>query len=188
MTRNVESNGSSSTSSRASELTREECYAARRGNLIMLTQKRGSKSALNRLAGLTNSRTSLMTTGQRPVSDIFARAIEVALDLPEGWLDLPRTDREIPPTARALLGDTTATTGNASAEIAAQLTLSRHLSAGSDSRATVSPLFEKTAGRVGPIAEALAKTILKMSAAEQLSETRAFQLLGILIEEAENAE
>lgn len=169
-------------------LSREECHAARRQNLIMLTQKRGAKSALNRLAGLTNSRTSLMTTGQRPVSDVFARAIESALDLPSGWLDLPRRDDEIPATARALLGDANAEVGDAAADIAAQLAFGRSFGNSLDSRATVSPLFDKAHGRVGPIAEALAKTILKMSAAEQLTESKAFQLLGALIDECEQAD
>jgi hypothetical protein len=168
---------------REAALSREECYAARRQNLIMLTHKRGSKSALNRLAGLTNSRTSLMTTGQRPVSDIFARAIETALDLPKCWLDLPRREDEIPATARALLGDVNAQVGDAAADIAAQLAYGRTIGQAAESRAAISPLFEKVQGRIGPIAEALAKTILKMSAAEQLSESKAFQLLGVLIEE-----
>lgn len=168
---------------RSSELTREQCYAARRQNLIMLTRKRGSKSALNRLAGLTNSRTSLMTTGQRPVSDIFAQAIERALDLPQNWLDVPHSEDDIPATARALLGDSTAQVGHLGADVTSQLGYPRNAPAQGDSRAMINPLFEKASGRIGPIAEALAKTILKMSAAEQLSEARAFQLLGALIEE-----
>ena len=46
-------------------------------------------------------------------------------------------------------------------------------------------LFDKTPGRCGPIAEALAKTILNLSAADKLSEAKAFQLLGILVTETE---
>lgn len=183
MIHDTENATAQSSVTREAALSREECYAARRQNLIMLTQKRGSKSALNRLAGLTNSRTSLMTTGQRPVSDIFARAIETALDLPKSWLDLPRREDEIPATARALLGDMSAQVGAGAADIAAQLAYARNIGPAGDSRAAISPLFEKAHGRVGPIAEALAKTILKMSAAEQLSESKAFQLLGVLIEE-----
>jgi len=44
-------------------------------------------------------------------------------------------------------------------------------------------LFDKAHGQSGPIAEALAKTILNLSAADKLSEARAFQLLGIVIAE-----
>lgn len=44
-------------------------------------------------------------------------------------------------------------------------------------------LFDKSAGQCGPIAEALAKTILNLSAADKLSEARAFQILGALITE-----
>lgn len=44
-------------------------------------------------------------------------------------------------------------------------------------------LFDKPAGQCGPIAEALAKTVLNLSATDKLSEARALQLLGILISE-----
>lgn len=44
-------------------------------------------------------------------------------------------------------------------------------------------LFDKSAGQCGPIAEALAKTVLNLSAADKLSEARAFQILGALITE-----
>lgn len=46
-----------------------------------------------------------------------------------------------------------------------------------------SPMFEKESGKVGAIAEALAKTILRLSATDKLSEARAFQLLGTIIED-----
>lgn len=46
-------------------------------------------------------------------------------------------------------------------------------------------LFDKTPGRCGPIAEALAKTVLNLSAADKLSEAKAFQLLGVLVTETE---
>lgn len=42
-------------------------------------------------------------------------------------------------------------------------------------------LFNKTAGQCGPIAEALAKTIINLSATDKLSESQAFQLLGQVI-------
>lgn len=48
-------------------------------------------------------------------------------------------------------------------------------------------LFDKPAGQCGPIAEALAKTILNLSATDKLSEARAFQLLGVLIAETSPA-
>lgn len=44
-------------------------------------------------------------------------------------------------------------------------------------------LFDKPTGQCGPIAEALAKTILNLSATDKLSESRAFQLLGVLLSE-----
>ncbi|MEZ7895571.1 MAG: hypothetical protein QMB75_06805 [Thauera sp.] len=44
-------------------------------------------------------------------------------------------------------------------------------------------LFDKPAGQCGPIAEALAKTILNLSSTDKLSESRAFQLLGVLLSE-----
>ena len=44
-------------------------------------------------------------------------------------------------------------------------------------------LFDKPAGQCGPIAEALAKTVLNLSATDKLSEARALQFLGILISE-----
>lgn len=43
--------------------------------------------------------------------------------------------------------------------------------------------FDKPTGQCGPIAEALAKTILNLSATNKLSESRAFQLLGVLLSE-----
>ena len=46
-----------------------------------------------------------------------------------------------------------------------------------------SPMFEKEPGKAGAIAEALAKTILRLSATDKLSEARAFQLLGTIIED-----
>jgi hypothetical protein len=51
--------------------------------------------------------------------------------------------------------------------------------------ASATGLFDKPAGLCGPIAEALAKTILNLSASDKLSEARAFQLLGTLIAETE---
>lgn len=45
-------------------------------------------------------------------------------------------------------------------------------------------LFDKPKGTVGPIAEALAKTILNLSAEDLLSEHRAFEILGELLNKA----
>lgn len=50
-----------------------------------------------------------------------------------------------------------------------------------------SALFEKDAGKVGAIAEALAKTIIRLSETDRLSELRAFQMLGTLVDEAANS-
>lgn len=46
-----------------------------------------------------------------------------------------------------------------------------------------SPIFDKEEGKAGAIAEALAKTILRLSSTDRLSEIRAFQLLGMIIED-----
>ncbi|WP_385960758.1 helix-turn-helix domain-containing protein [Thauera sinica] len=42
-------------------------------------------------------------------------------------------------------------------------------------------IFDKEPGKIGAIAEALAKTILHLSETDRLSETRAFQILGLLM-------
>lgn len=46
-----------------------------------------------------------------------------------------------------------------------------------------SSIFDKEPGKAGAIAEALAKTVLRLSVADRLTEARAFQLLGMLIDE-----
>ena len=54
-------------------------------------------------------------------------------------------------------------------------------SAASADLVSTTGLFNKPTGQCGPIAEALAKTIINLSATDQLSEARAFQLLGQVI-------
>ena len=55
------------------------------------------------------------------------------------------------------------------------------------STSSVTGLFDKTPGQCGPIAEALAKTILNLSASDKLTEAKAFQLLGVLVAEPERS-
>lgn len=64
-------------------------------------------------------------------------------------------------------------------ELRARATIASFASGGS-------ALFEKEAGKVGAIAEALAKTILRLSETDRLSELRAFQMLGMLVDESAN--
>lgn len=169
---------------------KHERNETRRRNLVMLTAARGAKIALTHAANLTSSRVSLMTSGRKPVSDPFAQAIEQALGLPAGWLDMPRERDTVPPSAWDVLGPpahpdsiappsaalprTPATAGfpaGAGAAVAALL-----------AQATApTALFDKPRATVGPIAEALAKTILNLSRTDKLSERKAFQLLGALL-------
>lgn len=137
----------------------------RRRNLAMLTSRRGTKNRLARLAGINPSRISLMTTGRKPVSNPFAFAIESSLDLPHGWLDEPHTCPQVPASAWARLDDEQGHPAE-----------------------SVTGIFDKPQGRSGPIAEALAKTILHLSRTDRLTEQRAFDLLGALIAESEGAE
>ncbi|MCC4118019.1 hypothetical protein LLG90_21935 [Aromatoleum toluclasticum] len=163
----------------------------RRRNLIMLTAARGAKIALTHAANLTSSRVSLMTSGRKPVSDPFAQAIEQALELPSGWLDVPQTREKVPQSVWDVLGAPssadidahppaglprthpgTGPLGDADATIAALL---------SQAAAAPTALFDKPRATVGPIAEALARTILNLSRSDKLSERKAFQLLGALL-------
>ncbi len=137
----------------------------RRQNLAMLTSQRGTKNRLARLSGISPSRISLMTTGRKPVSNPFALAIESALTLPRGWLDEPHTLPQVPASAWARLDD------------------ERSHPAESETG-----IFDKPQGQSGPIAEALAKTILRLSRANRLPEHRAFELLGMLITESESTQ
>lgn len=166
-------------------------HDTRRSNLIMLTAARGAKIALTHAANLTSSRVSLMTSGRKPVSDPFAQAIEQALGLPPGWLDVPQTRDGVPQAVWDMLGapsradvDTSTPAGlqrmhpdadrvgHADAAIAALL---------SQAAAAPTALFDKPRATVGPIAEALARTILNLSRSDKLSERKAFQLLGTLL-------
>lgn len=52
-------------------------------------------------------------------------------------------------------------------------------------RTSEGALFSKVAGQTGPIAEALAKTVVQLSATDKLSEKRAFQILGLILEDLE---
>lgn len=137
----------------------------RHQNLAMLTSRRGTKNRLARLSGITPSRISLMATGRKPVSNPFALAIESALTLPRGWLDEPHTLPQVPASAWTRLDDEQS-----------------HLAE------SETGIFDKPQGQSGPIAEALAKTILRLSRANRLPEHRAFELLGMLITESESTQ
>lgn len=185
----------------------------RRVNLELLTAARGSKSRLGAIAGTAGSRISLMTSARKPVSDPFAFAIEDGLGLERGWLDQPRQYDEVPPAVwEQLNGESGAPAAPAPAKLASAarsapsapraaspVPVPAPISAPA-AAAVVAPaaaavpqagsrsasgLFDKASGSSGPIAEALAKTILNLSAADKLSEARAFQLLGVLLSEAE---
>ena len=181
----------------------------RRLNLTMLTAARGAKNRLAQLAGTSGSRISLMTSARKPVSDPFAIAIEDGLGLPRGWLDQPRTADEVPAAVWQALGAEDSSEPAAQAPTPAPASGQRTTqTAGSrQTAARVAPtapaaapeapppakaaptaalasstgLFNKTAGQCGPIAEALAKTIINLSATDKLSESQAFQLLGQVI-------
>ncbi|NMG02356.1 hypothetical protein [Azoarcus taiwanensis] len=162
----------------------------RRANLQMLTATRGSKQVLASLAGMNSSRISLMTSARKPVSDPFSIAIEDALSLPRGWMDTPHEPDEVSNETWRKLG------GFPEDAVAAREAAARAGQTGTDpfilaalaakGRATTSgkqlnPLFNKPVGQIGPIAEALAKTIIKLSQSEKLSEEQAFELLGKII-------
>ncbi|MHB1374251.1 MAG: hypothetical protein ACYC5W_10385 [Thauera sp.] len=185
----------------------------RRANLTMLTAERGSKNRLAQLAGTSGSRISLMTSARKPVSEPFACAIEDGLGLPRGWLDQPRTMASVPATVWHRLRSGSAALALAHAghrsmpmpegqghEAAASRSADGPTTPAVIAALPVTPskaasakvlsatgLFDKQAGQCGPIAEALAKTILNLSAADKLSEARAFQLLGTLIAEGDPA-
>lgn len=175
-------------------VARHERNDMRRRNLIMLTTARGAKIALTHAANLTSSRVSLMTSGRKPVSDPFAQAIEQALGLPAGWLDVPQARDAVPQSVWDVLGappnadidphppvglartlpGTGAQRGAADATLAALL---------AQTGAVPTALFDKPRATVGPIAEALARTILNLSRSDKLSERKAFQLLGALLDD-----
>ncbi len=164
----------------------------RRANLQILTATRGSKQVLASLAGMNSSRISLMTSGRKPVSDPFSIAIEEALSLPRGWMDTPREPDEVSSETWRKLGgfpedavaarEAAARAEQSTSDPFILATLAARDSAGKGV-STVNPLFNKPVGQIGPIAEALAKTIIKLSQAEKLSEEQAFELLGKVISE-----
>jgi hypothetical protein len=158
---------------------KQALLACRRLNVAMLTTQRGSKNTLARLAGTTGSRISLMTAGHKPVSAPFALAIEDSLKLPRGWLDQPHGVEEVPRAVWQLLGGSYPPPALKQAD---EKPARKYRQAQQSYTPTPAALFDKPAGQVGPIAEALAKKILQLSATEQLSENRAFQLLGLLID------
>jgi plasmid maintenance system antidote protein VapI len=185
----------------------------RKQNLILLTERRGTKNTLSQLAGLNGSRISLMTSGRKPVSDPFAHAIEEALELPRGWLDLPRAVDDVPASVWALLSVSPSDTPTDAPETVARapaapvlaerpapipkppgtevrnnndvIPPSRVVHGRDISIKKSSVLFDKEPGQCGAIAEALVKTIITLSSTDQLSEAKAFQLLGLLIKETE---
>lgn len=194
-------------------MDRQAKLDARRGNIVMLTQLRGSKNQLALLAGTNPSRISLMASGRKPVSDPFAQAIEDGLGVAHGWLDLLHTEEEVPANVSLLLRpsvDTRSDDGNVCTVPAqkihsTQAIKEKQVTIHETSAVTLAPsikenvfvkpatlrsaapsaLFTKQAGLPGPIAEALAKTVLRLSETDQLSEEKAFQLLGALLN-AEN--
>ncbi len=186
---------------------KKQIHEHRRLNLTMLTAERGAKNRLAQLAGTSGSRISLMTSARKPVSDPFAIAIEDGLGLPRGWLDQPRAAKDVPAAVWQALhpegGSEQPGQAPAPAPVAAQrttraagtarpaasappapttfdLTSPAHAAAAVELASTTG-LFNKTAGQCGPIAEALAKTIINLSATDKLSESQAFQLLGQVI-------
>ncbi len=176
----------------------------RHANLSMLSTQRGSKNWLAQRAGTSDSRISLMTSARKPVSAPFASAIEDGLRLPRGWLDQPRTMASVPasvwhrlrPGSTALAplaagrgptampeahGHETVAGSSVDAPIRHAVIATPPVTPSKAATATVliaTGRFDKQIGQCGPIAEALAKTILNLSAADKLSEARAFQLLG----------
>ena len=193
----------------AAPASKNQINENRRLNLCMLTVERGTKNRLAQLASTSGSRISLMTSARKPVSDPFAFAIEDALGLPRGWLDQLHSAGTVPaPVWQALGADgatqptsartapkaavaapaRTATTPATIAVAAPSPAVAPQAPAIATPRSPVpfSPtgLFDKPAGQCGPIAEALVKTILNLSASDKLSEARAFELLGSLIAES----
>lgn len=170
----------------------------RRANIQLLTARRGSKNELAQLSEMNSSRISLMTSGHKPVSDPFATAIERALDLPAGWLDTPREIGDVPNQVWRKLGGfpepqqsapshapraaatprATSAQSNPTAEHA-QARPQAHATA--NAPAHLNPVFSKTHGQAGAIAEALARKVLEMSCSGKLAEDHAFRLLGELI-------
>ncbi|MDI3512881.1 MAG: hypothetical protein PWP40_110 [Rhodocyclaceae bacterium] len=169
---------------------RKQTLENRRLNLIMLTGARGTKNRLAQLAGTSGSRISLMTSARKPVSDPFAFAIEDALGLVRGWLDQRHSEGDVPePAWRSLRADGAAAPARTPPPERSQPDIGPDVSIqDAATRTTSNRLFDKTAGSCGPIAEALAKTILNLSAADKLSEEKAFQLLGALIAESQRLE
>lgn len=188
-------------------LDRQAKLDARRANLVMLTQQRGSKNQLSRLAGTNPSRISLMASGRKPVSDPFAQAIEDGLGMASGWLDSLHLVTEVPPSVWQQLGGPHADSAiNAKTEFAKQVigagtpaisnevadslvskltSKACKLEENSSISRTGNPLFIKPSGQAGPIAEALAKTVLRLSEVDQLSEEAAFQILGSLLKSSQ---
>ncbi len=179
----------------------------RRLNLCMLTTERGTKHRLAQLASTSGSRISLMTSARKPVSDPFALAIEEGLGLARGWLDHIHAPAAVPVEVWQALGvdpsskPEPARSAQQPAATRRSLTTARSTAAIAPSPVVAPPttplpaaaaplaisptgLFDKPAGQCGPIAEALVKTILNLSASDKLSEARAFELLGKLIAES----
>lgn len=175
---------------------RQSKLAARRANLIMLTQQRGSKNQLAALSDTTPSRISLMASGRKPVSDPFARGIERGINVPEGWLDFVRAKPEVPDSVWNLLrvyGNKIEERANPKAKSASVLqhtNTEKKAIAGNKETPVTQPimppdsstLFVKNQGETGPIALALSKTVLRLSAEDRLSEEQAFHLLGMLFD------
>lgn len=175
---------------------KKQIYENRRLNLTMLTAERGAKNRLAQLAGTSGSRISLMTSARKPVSEPFAAGIENGLGLPRGWLDQPRTADAVPASVWEALrpaednGQPASVTRTqiATAPRAKAPVRTTHAPAVptpqpaiADEPTSTTGLFNKSAGQCGPIAEALAKTIINLSTTDKLSEARAFQMLGEVI-------
>lgn len=175
---------------------RQSKLEARRANLIMLTQQRGSKNQLAVLSDTTPSRISLMASGRKPVSDPFADGIERGINVPQGWLDFVHVKTEVPDSVWNLLrvdGDKIDERANPKAKVASapQATnVKKKAIAGNKGAPVTQPimpndsstLFVKNQGETGPIAIALSKTVLRLSAEDRLSEEQAFHLLGMLFD------
>jgi hypothetical protein len=75
----------------------------RRGNLHVLTARKGSKARLAAVMGLSDSNMANRLYGQKRLDDAEANRFTERLGLPTGWFDVPRTETDIPKSVSELL-------------------------------------------------------------------------------------
>ncbi len=75
----------------------------RRGNLHVLTARKGSKARLGAVMGLSDSNMANRFYGQKRLDDAEANRFTERLGLPTGWFDVPRTETDIPKSVSELL-------------------------------------------------------------------------------------